>query len=548
MKDKLFEKAKQYMSVHDMAEAGDCIVAGVSGGADSVCMLHLLVRLQREIPFRLAVVHVNHGLRAEAGEDAVFVEKLCGDLRIPFYLREVDMAGYAAAHRLSGEEAGRLLRYRAFQEVLEEIKSGDRGRIAVAHNADDRAETMLFHMFRGSGLKGLSSIRPVRESIIRPLLCVSREQIEAYLRKERLDWREDATNGEDVYARNKIRHHILPYARREICKNAVSHMGELADILAETESYLNRETDRLYDRYVKEDLESKISGTGTADASLEAGILYGEVKIEMAGFRTEDVVMRKRILLRALERMTPYRKDITARHVAGLMALTEKEGSKEFFLPYGIRAVKEYDVLFLRRRDEAAGVSGQQAAHEESGSERRIMESENGSGRQTARPGKLPEICVSESMLIPGVAAALDVPGAGSFIFTLWETAFLPTASFFYRKEQNIPENRYTKWFDYDKITTSLLLRTRQPGDYLTIDDALHTQSVKQYMINEKIPKAKRDDMYLLADGAHILWVPGHRVSRQYRVKKNTRRILEVRLRGGSHGGTDRGIVDGGRD
>ena len=187
-----------------MAEAGDCIVAGVSGGADSVCMLHLLVRLQREIPFRLAVVHVNHGLRAEAGEDAVFVEKLCGDLRIPFYLREVDMAGYAAAHRLSGEEAGRLLRYRAFQEVLEEIKSGDRGRIAVAHNADDRAETMLFHMFRGSGLKGLSSIRPVRESIIRPLLCVSREQIEAYLREERLDWREDATNGEDVYARNKI--------------------------------------------------------------------------------------------------------------------------------------------------------------------------------------------------------------------------------------------------------------------------------------------------------------------------------------------------------
>ena len=140
-----------------MAEAGDCIVAGVSGGADSVCMLHLLVRLQREIPFRLAVVHVNHGLRAEAGEDAVFVEKLCGDLRIPFYLREVDMAGYAAAHRLSGEEAGRLLRYRAFQEVLEEIKSGDRGRIAVAHNADDRAEILR--------LKGILAEKDVDELV-----------------------------------------------------------------------------------------------------------------------------------------------------------------------------------------------------------------------------------------------------------------------------------------------------------------------------------------------------------------------------------------------
>lgn len=517
MKEKLYENVKQYMQVHGMAEADDCIAAGVSGGADSVCMLHLLVRLQKEIPFRLAAVHVNHGLRAEAGEDAAYVEKLCGEWGVPFYLREVDMAGYAAAHRLSQEEAGRLLRYQVFQEVLAEIKNGDRGRIAVAHNADDRAETMLFHMFRGSGLKGLSSIRPVRESVIRPLLCASREQIEAYLREEGLDWREDATNREDVYARNKIRHHILPYAKQEICGGAVSHMGELADMLTETESYLARETERLYDRYVKEDMERKLVGNRAAAGALEAGNLYGEVRIELDGFRTEDVVMQKRILLRALERLTPHRKDITARHVAGLMALTTKEGSKKLFLPYGIRAVKQYDVLFLRRGDEAA------------------------------RPGDLPEIPIAESALMPGVPAEYDAADFGIFTFTLWETAFLPTATFFYRKEQNIPENRYTKWFDYDKITTSLLLRTRQPGDYLTIDDALHTQSVKQYMINEKIPKVKRDGMYLLADGTHILWVPGHRVSRQYRVEKNTRRILEVRLRGGSHGGTDRGIIDGGR-
>ena len=536
MKEKLFEKVKKYMNAHGMVEAGDCVVAGVSGGADSVCMLHLLARLQKEVPFRLAAVHVNHGLRAEAGEDAAFVERLCGQWGIPFYLRAVDMAGYAASHRLSLEEAGRLLRYRAFQEVLEEIKAGNRGRIAVAHNADDRAETMLFHMFRGSGLKGLSSIRPVRESVIRPLLCVSRGQIEAYLEEEGLAWREDSTNGEDVYARNKIRHHILPYAQREICGGAVSHMGELADILAEAESYLARETDRLYDIYVREDTERKSGGDKGAETAGETGNLYGEVIIGLDGFRTEDVVMRKRILLRVLERITPYRKDITARHIAGLMELTEKEGSKELFLPYGIRAVKEYDTLFLRRTEEAAGSPGEPAA-----------DGKGDLGQQAVFPGGLPEICITEPTLVPGVAAEFDVPGMGGFTFILWETAFLPAASFFYRKEQNIPENRYTKWFDYDKITTSLFLRTRKQGDYLTIDDALHTQSVKQYMINEKIPKAKRDSMYLLADGAHILWVPGHRVSRQYRVEKNTRRILEVRLRGGNHGGTDRSIVDGGR-
>ncbi len=543
MKERLLKKVKKYMKVHDMVEPGDCVIAGVSGGADSVCMLYLLVQLQREIPFRLAVVHVNHGLRTEAGEDAVFVEKLCGQWDIPFYLREVDMAGYAASHKLSQEEAGRLLRYQAFQEVLGEIRAGARGRIAVAHNADDRAETMLFHMFRGSGLKGLSSIRPVRESVIRPLLYVTREQIEICLREEGLDWREDSTNGEDIYARNKIRHNILPYARREICSGAVSHMGELADMLAETENYLARETDRLYDIYVQEEVERKSGDDKDMDAAGETGNLYGEIRIELRGFQSEDVVMQKRILLQVLERLTPHRKDITARHIAGLMELTGKEGSKELSLPYGIRAVKEYDTLCLRRSLEMACRQGHEAAKEKCGKGQQEAD-----GRSFALvSGNPTEICIAESALIPGAATEFDVPGTGCFVFTLWETSFLPTASFFYRKEQNIPENRYTKWFDYDKITTSLFLRTRRQGDYLTIDDALHTQSVKQYMINEKIPKAKRDGMYLLADGAHILWVPGYRVSRQYRVKKNTRRILEVRLRGGSHGGTDRSIVDRGR-
>lgn len=239
--------------------------------------------------------------------------------------------------------------------------------------------------------------------------------------------------------------------------------------------------------------------------------------------------MRKRILLRALERMTPYRKDITARHIAGLMDLTEKKGSKELSLPYGIRAVKEYDLLYLRRTAETDSDTGQQV----------------GDGDSLAvAPGSLPEICVAESALTPGIAAEFEVPGTGGFTFILWEAAFLPAASFFYRKEQNIPENRYTKWFDYDKITTSLLLRTRRQGDYMTIDEAMHTKTVKQYMINEKIPKMQRDSMHLLADGSHVLWIPGYRISQKYKVEESTERILEVRLEGGSNGGTNRSVVE----
>ena len=181
MKDNFYEKVKKYIAAYEMIVPGDCVVAGVSGGADSVCLLHLLWRLQKEMVFRLNVVHINHGLRAEAGEDAAFVEELCRQWELPFFLREADMPGYAAEHKVSSEEAGRLLRYQAFEEILRRIQGENAGKIAVAHNAEDRAETMLFHMFRGSGLKGMSAIRPVRESVIRPLLSVSRREIEAYL-------------------------------------------------------------------------------------------------------------------------------------------------------------------------------------------------------------------------------------------------------------------------------------------------------------------------------------------------------------------------------
>lgn len=510
MQDAIYEKVKKYIAVHRMIVPGDCVVAGVSGGADSVGMLHLLWRLQKEISFQLGVVHVDHGLRAEAGEDAAFVERLCVQWELPFFLRKVDMPGYAAQYKVSLEEAGRILRYQAFDQVLAEFQGEDVGKIAVAHNAEDRAETMLFHMFRGSGLKGLGSIRPIRESVIRPLLTVSRTEIEAYLDACGLIYREDATNGEDTYARNRIRHHILPYAQQEICCGAVSHMGELADILAETEDYLEQETRRLYGRYVKEKVDGK--------SVLEQEPLAAELVIDLEGLALEDGVMIKRVLLYVLERITPHRKDIGACHIRSLLELMEKDGSKELFLPNGVKACKEYQSLFLKRTEhDKENVS-------------------SGGGIVT-----IPEI------LLPDTPVYVNVSDTNGFTFILREADSLPETSDFYRKEQNIPENRYTKWFDYDKITTSLLLRTRKEGDYLTIDDALHTQSVKRYMVNEKIPKKMRSSMYMLADGSHILWIPGYRISTHYRVGENTKRILEVRLRGGNDGGTNRGTVDGGR-
>ncbi len=402
---------------------------------------------------------------------------------------------------------------------------------------------MLFHMFRGSGLRGLSSIRPVRESVIRPVLCLERKTIEAYLAENGLRCCQDSTNEEDAYTRNRIRHHILPYAEREICAGAAAHMGELAEILADTERYLEAQTRRLYGAYVQEE-QPETDGTVQC------------LWIDSAGLLAEDPVMRKRVLLACMERLTPYRKDITGKHIAGLEQLMTKDGSREIHLPCRLRACKEYDRLCISnvgeralrqrqtgqeqaygeytaqiREKQAAGENTAQIKDKQTDGEKAVQTGE----KQTA--GQMASQAGAVYQIVP--PAQIRVPGEGTFVFTLLEKGVG-----FFEKEQNIPQNRYTKWFDYDKITTSLLLRTRRQGDYMTIDEAMHTKTVKQYMINEKIPKMQRDSMHLLADGSHVLWIPGYRISQKYKVEESTERILEVRLEGGSNGGTNRSVVE----
>ena len=504
--ERIYRKVKQYMEMYRMIEPGDVVAAGVSGGADSVCLLDMLYRLSKEFTFRLLVVHVNHGVRRQAERDAAYVEELCSKRGIPYYLKKVDMSVYAKENGLSPEEAGRELRYLAFEEVLEEVltdmenedvcvgtrieKKMNYGKIAVAHNENDQAETMLFHLFRGSGVKGLTGIRPVRKQVIRPLLCLERTQIETYLKERELSYCIDYTNEEDTYTRNKIRHHILPYAVGEINENAVANMVHTASILEETEQYIERQLCPAIERCVKK-----------RDA---------KIVLQVSALQEEDPYIIKCLLLHCLDEVTEHGKNVTRKHLKALIELLDKGGSKELFLADGIKAYKEYDRLFLCRE---AGFSVK--------SEEKFTGSKN---LNKERKEKFKEISVE----IPG---SIEVPELGVFDFRL-----ISADTFFNvirENKQLIPEKRYTKWLDYDKITTALLLRTRHVGDYLTIDAALRKKTIKEYMIQEKIPRMQRERMYLLADGMHILWVPGYRISQYYKVREDTKRILQVQLRGG---------------
>ncbi|HLR36336.1 MAG TPA: tRNA lysidine(34) synthetase TilS, partial [Tissierellales bacterium] len=205
MEGKVLETIRNY----NLIDEGDQVVIGVSGGPDSMALLYILLDIKKVIPFNIYVAHVNHGVRGEAAnKDEEFVRNICKDLNFPFYSIKVNMYEYAKDHNMTGEEAGRKLRYDFFKKVL---KKHGRGKIAVAHNKNDQAETLIMRFMRGTGIDGLKGIPYKRGNIIRPLLEINRDEIEAYIGENKIDTRLDKTNLEPIYNRNKIRLELMPY-------------------------------------------------------------------------------------------------------------------------------------------------------------------------------------------------------------------------------------------------------------------------------------------------------------------------------------------------
>ena len=482
----LERKVFSFMEKHHMLQPGDKVVAGISGGADSVCLLFVLLAYRKRVPFSLAVVHVNHGIRQEAGDDEKYVEELCRTLRIPFYPVHADVRQRAKQEKCSEEEAGRMARYEAFEKLADEWGAG---KIAVAHNANDRSETMLFQLFRGSDIKGLGSIRPVRGRIIRPILCLERREVEAYLQARKLACCQDATNETDDYTRNRIRHHIIPYAEKELVSGCVSHMAQTADMLAETEEYLKQQTELALRKCVED-------GWPRWNATDKANHPCQKMQIDIEKFLEYHSVIRRRMLYEVLVSLAGSAKDISQVHVRDLLTLFTESGNRTICLPYALRGRREYGKVFL----ECAAEEETQEAQDI------VLPKEDAAGFRAELPF--------------GTASVMRLS-------VLKETGIFT----------KIPQNEYTKWFDYDKIKGCLTVRCRQQGDYLTIADGKgnwHHKSLKDYMIAEKIPRSERDRILLLAEDNHVIWLIGYRISEYYKISRNTKRILQVQLIGKS--------------
>jgi tRNA(Ile)-lysidine synthase len=220
-----------------MFEANDKVIVGVSGGPDSMCLLNILNKLKAELKIEIAVAHVNHCLRGEASDnDEKYVQSYCSKNEIPFYSKKIDINKIAEERNISCETAGRVERYKFFKELLLELKFQ---KIALAHNANDQAETVLMRIMRGTGLEGITGIKPVRDkTIVRPILEVKRDEIEKYCSDNNLIPRIDKTNFESIYTRNKIRLQLIPFMKENFNPEIIEAVNRLASTLRIDNEYL----------------------------------------------------------------------------------------------------------------------------------------------------------------------------------------------------------------------------------------------------------------------------------------------------------------------
>lgn len=342
MHRKILETIREFIREHGMLVPGDRVIIGLSGGADSVSLLMILSELKKELNIELFAVHVHHGLRGkEADRDSAYAQELSENLGVPFVCVHADVAEYARVNGVSEEEAGRHLRYR----ILEEQRLiRHAAKIAVAHHADDQVETVLYNLFRGSGLKGIGGMRPVRDSVIRPLLSVTRKEILAYLEEKEISYCEDSTNSGTDYIRNRLRHEIIPAVRERINEGASSNILQAAKTAAAADAYFERAARRI--------LESG----GIRERREDGGVISIGISAEI--LKQEESIVRQYVIRQMIGEMYLSLKDIASVHVEEAEKLLFKPVGRRIQLPDGGYALRTYDELWIKKRKKAFSQSG----------------------------------------------------------------------------------------------------------------------------------------------------------------------------------------------
>ena len=565
----MIDQVYKYMTEHNMVPPGGRILAAVSGGADSMCLLEVLRELQKRMKFEIRVLHVHHGLRESADRDLDFVSEFCRKAQIPFKAVRVDAAAYASQNGLSMEEGARSLRYRALEQAADEwdreadkwdrevdewdkeTQSGEQKdfcRIAVAHHVEDQAETVLFNLIRGSRLTGVRGMLPVNGRIIRPLLGCRRTEIESFLTSRGINWCEDETNEDTTYSRNLLRREVIPLLEK-INSKVCEHIAGTAEEVAETEEFLRGETQSALKRCLKPAAGHETAENRTAEAADLSNMPKTTLHhaLDIPSLLREAPLLQRRVVYTAIAEVMGTRKDLQNVHVQDVLKVVRKPGNGEICLPGGVIAKKVYAELHIvapagspqamRRKASPAKAMSRQA-NPEKGMRRQANPEK--SMRRKASPEKAtlrqasPEKGMSRQAS-PAKAMHQDEAPAPEFTrsFRQWwpesEGEYSWRVLDFDGDMGSVPRNRCTKWFDYDKIGSFPIFRTRLEGDRMTIDAEGRSKSIARFMIDAKVPAEMRGRIVLPTAGKEVLWFPGGRISAAYPVEPSTSRVLEIK-------------------
>ena len=463
----LEQKVIDFIQEHGLISAGEKLVVAVSGGADSVCLLHVLVWWQAESDVELHIAHLNHQLRgAESDSDASYVADLAYHLDIPSTIECRDVAAYRNRRGCSLEEAAREVRYGFLAEVAKVVGAS---RVVVGHNRDDHIETILLHLLRGTGMVGLRGLQPQsllpcgegkgRIEIVRPLLEVTRQETLDYCHRYHLEPRTDSSNVSPSFLRNRVRLELIP-----VLKNYNPGIGEalvrLATIADDDVSFIEEQASLLWDGVAKEE--------------------NGAVYLDVSKIARLPRAMQRQVFRLAVAQLRGSLRDIEADHIEAMVEFLSKPAGKRLSLPHDLMLSMEYGRLVLT------------------------------SGQAPLCPlpslGNVFNINVPGETVLPGWQVRADI---------LWGMAAGG-------------EDGFVANFDLDKAGEELTVRQRRPGDRFRPLGMSRTKKLQDFMVDTKIPRSWRDQVPLVCSPEHILWVVGQRIDDRVKVTETTKSVLRL--------------------
>ncbi len=466
------QKVLAFIQAHNLVIQGEPLVVAVSGGADSVCLLYILAGLRQELDIDLHIAHLNHQLRGkESDADARYVAGLAKILGIPATIASRDVKAYQKQHRLSLEEAAREVRYDFLAEVAKEVGTS---KVAVGHTADDHIETMLMHLIRGSGIKGLRGLSPLIKLnisggsliVIRPLLTLSREETVAYCRAYKLNPHLDTSNLSTEPLRNKVRLRLLPELRK-YNPQINQALTRLSCTAADDLDFIEKEAARLKDDIIKKEGNS--------------------IVIKKKSFLSLPPALQRQLLRSAIESLLGSLKDIESSHIEDIIGALEKPAGKVIGLPFGINFTIEYDRYILSP--------------------------------------------VSSSLCpLPTLKGKTKLNIPVKTLFCGWEiSGTIEKKS--KDKDWGGETNVFSTCFDYDRVGNNLTVRGRLPGDRFQPLGMKQPKKLNIFMIDARIPQAWRRNIPLVCSGGDIIWVVGYRIDERYKVRPDTKNILRLEFK-----------------